>query len=259
MSPPDRQRDKYNGRALKKMEERLQTLVRRGGMFLLTTGLALVASGQLVPDDCTLKFEGQDRKAVKLRTPADAQNYMWGNGGKPISVTKFFEAACKIDQKIPDEWRTSKPPGSETHALVGYEDFKVIVGGYLLGVRFEGQAGGDRDFHCEISDSKNWNTPHLVVEVPPGPTFCDARKAIWDLVKQDAAAAGKNPPAKGWVFHHPPHVRFWGLAFWDMHHGKTDTCNQNGNRGIRLTPGTPSMVRGLWELHPVVKVAAVQN
>ncbi|MGH7485266.1 MAG: hypothetical protein ACREMY_06615 [bacterium] len=195
----------------------------------------------------------------KNRTPGDAQNYQFGNGGKPISVTSFFAAACKLDQKIPDDWRTDVPPAAQSHAIPGFEDWKIIVGGYLLGVRFEGQPGGDHDFHCEISDSKNWQSQHLVVEVPPGEAFCGARKAVWDLVKQDAAAAGKTAPAKGWVFHHPPHVRVWGLAFWDLHHGKTDTCNKNGNRGIRLHPGDPSMVRGLWELHPVVKVDVVQN
>jgi hypothetical protein len=236
----------------------LQKLVRPGGLFLLLMGFALVAFGQLVPDDCTLKFEGHDREAVKLRSPTQTQHYHEANAGNPVSVTRFFEAACKIDQKIPDEWRTTKPPGAESHAIPGFEDFKVIVGGYLLGVRFEGQPGGDHDIHCEISDSRNWNSPHLVVEVPPGDAFCAARKTVWDLVKQDAAASGKAPPSRGWVLHHPPHVRVWGLAFWDMHHGKIDTCNQNGNRGIGFPPGTPSMVRGLWELHPVVKLATVQ-
>ncbi len=66
-------------------------------------------------------------------------------------------------------------------ALQGLENGSLIVAGHLLGVRFEGQQGGDRDFHCEISDSANCASSHLVVEVPPGRDYCDARKYVWSL------------------------------------------------------------------------------
>lgn len=226
---------------------------------LLAFALVVVAAfleAQLIPDDCSLKFGGSDRAAVKNRSPQDGSGYSVANGGNPISVDSFFKFACRLDQRIPDAWRQNAPAEAQTSAIPGFEDVKMVVAGYLLGVRFEGQPGGDRDFHCEISDSQAWNSPHLIVEIPPGQAYCDARKYVWSLVLADANQAGKQPPTKGWVFHNPPEVHVWGFPLWDLHHGRLDTCNQNGNRGIRLNPGDPSMVRGLWEVHPVIKATA---
>jgi hypothetical protein len=217
-------------------------------------GFAIVTSlgGQTAPDSCDLVFGGSDRKAVKLRSPQEVKSYRRAG---PISVTQFLALACKLDAKIRPEWRNQVPAGASSAAIQGLENGSVIVAGYLLGVRFEGQQGGDRDFHCEMSDSANWDSPHLVIEVPPGRDYCDARKYIWALVSANAASVGQQPPAKVWVFHKPPHVHAFGALFWDLHHGRSQTCTENGNRGIRFD-GAASMVRGLWEVHPVVAVTA---
>jgi hypothetical protein len=45
--------------------------------------------------------------------------------------------------------------------------------------------GKDNDFHIEISDSKKWQSKHVIVEAPPGPEYCDARKRIFDIVRAD--------------------------------------------------------------------------
>jgi hypothetical protein len=169
--------------SFREMEQahRIEALRRRCPIKSSLLGLALVVvaaslEAQLIPDDCSLKFGGSDRAAVKNRTPQDVSAYSVANSGNPISVDSFFKVACRLDQKIPDAWRQKAPAKAQTSAIPGFEDVKIVVAGYLLGVRFEGQPGGNRDFHCEISDSRAWNSPHLIVEIPPGEAYCDARK-----------------------------------------------------------------------------------
>jgi len=75
---------------------------------------------------------------------------------------------------------------TSTPVLQDFETVKVTLEGFLLGAMFERKVkqgdGKDNDFHLEVSDSQNWKSRHVIVEVPPGPEFCDARKQIFDIV-----------------------------------------------------------------------------
>jgi hypothetical protein len=103
--------------------------------------------------------------------------------------------------------------------LQGFETIKVTLEGFLLGAMFERKVqqgdGKDNDFHLEISDSQNWKSRHVIVEVPPGPEYCDARKQIFDIVHQDGCGSDKC------TLRTPVKIRVTGFIFLDAAHGKT--------------------------------------
>jgi hypothetical protein len=55
----------------------------------------------------------------------------------------------------------------------------------------------------------------LIVEVPPGADYCDARSALMDLFRADG---GKKISGTGYKFKHPPHVELTGYLFLDAWH-----------------------------------------
>ena len=105
--------------------------------------------------------------------------------------------------------------------------------------------GHDNDFHLEVSDSQKWRSKHLIVEIPPGPEYCDARKQLFDIVKQDGCGSDRC------ILKTPVKVRVTGFIFLDGAHGKTCKIKRgmivNGFNGAT----------GAWEIHPVLEVKRV--
>ena len=200
------------------------------------------------PDSCELTFEGQARKAVKLRTPQTGAHYKSLNKGQPMTIAEWLETTCTFDRELPAKIPSSLP-------MPGIENRRVVLHGFLMGAKFE--RDGDQDIHAEIASSEDWDDEHVIVEVPPGSTYCDARKALWGLIKSDFEAAGKSDLDR-WIMNSPVEVEVTGFVFLDSAHGVSDTCTSNGGRGLRKPKGK-SKVEGLWELHPVIKVEPVTN
>lgn len=104
----------------------------------------------------------------------------------------------------------------------------------------------DGDYHLELTDSKtNFTERCLVAEVPEakwGKGYGSVRKAFEKII--GGAVAGTKDFAK------PIHVRVTGVAFWDGWHAGVDHPSSHGRcnaAGI-----------GVWELHPVTRVARVK-
>jgi hypothetical protein len=193
---------------------------------------------------CALRFEGEDRKVVKLRAPRYL-NYRALNAGRPLSVAQWFAYVCTFDEEVPTE-RRDVP---QDRALE-MENNLVVLRAYILAVRRE----DDNDFHVQVGDDMRWDQEQIIVEVPPGATYCDARNVITDLMLADGARGNE----KTYIFRQPPQATMTGLVFLDSAHipgnlVRSDYCRFNGNRGIK-NGLLASPVRGLWEIHPVFKV-----
>ena len=192
-------------------------------------------------DDCNLKFRGDGRKAVKLRTLGDGSSYAKLNDGKPVSVQEWYSITCSLDFKVPARVPAAKP-------MQGIETQIVTLEGYLVAAKFD----PDRDIHAEIGASPKWTRPLVVVEVPPGENYCAARKALWGLVGKEL------PPNSTDHFHvmeNPPKIRVTGYVFLDATPGKTTPypCRTGVKRGMKPR-GKQAQVQGLWEVHPVLDV-----
>ena len=195
-------------------------------------------------DGCELAFEGSDRKAVKLR-PAGL-DYTVLNGGRPVSLTDFFAAVCPLDERVPT--RRSEVPAGEP---LPEERLKVKVRGYVMALKLE----EDNDLHVQIADrAEPFDQEQIVVEIPPGEEYCDARTAMMALFRADGGTSVRRH-----VFNSSPQVDVTGYLFLDAAHmraRRTDYCTDNGGRGVRSGRGA-SPVRGIWELHPVIKLEPV--
>jgi hypothetical protein len=239
-------------------------VTRRRSVLSLGVLLLLAPSieGQ-PPEDCTWTFTGRSRKAVKNRSPEEGKSYRVYAHGRPISLAHWFTLTCSLDARVPREV-------PEYTAMNGIETIVVTLRGYLLAARF--QRKGDKDIHAEIGARPEWETDHVIVEVPPGPDFCDARKTLWGLVRRDIEAARGDRDADTWIMKKPVTVLMRGFVFLDSPHateGSSDHCHDHGRRGLRKASGRDSKaqgrseakpkrrVRGLWEIHPVLWVKEV--
>jgi hypothetical protein len=221
----------------------------------VTLPIQPIEAAQQAPDDCNLQFTGSDRKRVKLRTEADGRNYFRVNGGRPIDIPGWFREVCTLDAAVPALNRISA-----TRPLDQLETRRVTIRAFLLGAKFE-SGNGDHDIHAEIGAVANWNTEHVVIEIPPSQTYCNPRTTLWGLVKEDARRAGVRLRDRH-ILTRPVEILVTGYVFLDSIHARSarrgDFCVQNGGRGIR-NQGTGSRVRGLWEIHPVLEVRVVGN
>ncbi len=201
----------------------------------------LTACATMEPDCCALRFRGHARKLVKLRSPDFAAQYQpVGSDAQPATVSSILAMGCELQPQLPDVI-------PENDAL-DVEKRVVTLQGFLMAVRFE-RLGPlqDQDFHIQLSDSPDWSaSKHLIIEVPPGEDYCDARKTIWQLVKNEDPSAGRTH-----IFRNPPRVMVTGFLFFDGTHAQGNDCNSSGGRGIR-DRNHPNMVQGVWELHPVI-------
>jgi hypothetical protein len=150
---------------------------------------------------------------------------------------------CSFDPKLKGKKIT-------TNVIKGIETVKVTLEGFLLGAKFERNVhtgdGKDNDFHIEISDSKKWQSKHVIVEAPPGPEYCDARKQIFDIVRADGCGGDKC------ILKTPVKIRVNGFVFLDGAHDKTCKIKRG------MVVGGVSGAEGAWEIHPVLKVERVQ-
>ena len=231
------------------MPHRIITLVS----FLVGIFFSIFALAQ-EPDDCSLEFLGKARKAVKLRTQQDGANYENYNEGNAITVDEWHQLTCSADSQIPKKIPSASP-------IQGIETRTVVLRGHVMAARYETGKSGDHDFHVQIGANPDWNTPQVVVEIPPGPEYCDARKTLWQLVKDDAGDAYR-PKRNKYILNHPPEALVQGYVFLDSPHAghcrnlQEAFCNCNGGRGITDSDHT-NQVQGIWEIHPVLAITPV--
>jgi hypothetical protein len=233
---------------------------------LLTAALAVLVSGmftpaslaQTKPDSCTIKSLAKDRRAVKNRTPAKGENYRIINNGNPITIPAFYELVCGFADQLPN-----KKGISQTKPIEGFETVTVTVRGFLLAAKFEG--GEDKDIHAQVAVDSDIHSDQLIIEVPAGRSFCNARKALWEFVKEDRKKAGKKGSVNSWRLLDPSEILVTGFLFLDAHHikkslTKDEWCTDSGGRGLQFPTGsrkkTKSFVKGLWEIHPITAIAA---
>ena len=221
------------------------------GMLIVVSALALLGftrltvSGNQEPDSCAWNTNTKDRKKVKNRAPKP-NRYSRFKNGKAISIAEFYELVCSFDPP-------KKAEVSQTKPIADLEEKTITIHGFLLAAKFE--RGEDRDIHAQIADSQEWNQDQLIIEIPAGKQFCKARKALWNLVRQDRANSGSHSKGDSIIFDSPPEVTVTGYLFLDAHHitkkiPPEKYCVGNGGRGLQKNG--KSRVRGLWELHPVI-------
>ena len=199
------------------------------------------ASAQLAPDDCSWESEGGSRsgsrKALKLRTASEGKGYTKYNRGKPITIDQWFTFTCGLDGLVPKEIPADKP-------IEGAETVRVTLRGYLLAARFT--RNGDHDINVELGAAPDWNTDHVVVEMSAGAEYCDARKALWKLIRKDGCQEDQC------ILQKPVEVLVTGyVLIGNPPQGVTDYCRAASGRGMRKGE-QQGRVRGLWRLQPVL-------
>lgn len=165
-----------------------------------------------------------------------------------MSVADFFAFTCPLDVRVP----TRKSDVPEGEAMES-EKVKIKIRAFVMAMKRD----PDNDLHVQIADrSRPYSQQQLIVEIPPGEAYCDARSALMAMFRSDGGAR----LSRGFVFKHPPHVEVTGYLFLDKAHmraRRTDFCTNNGGRGIKGGLAA-SPVRGIWELHPVIKLEGVR-
>lgn len=214
------------------------------------------------PDDPSWRYHRGSRVPVKSRTAQDGAGYTVFNGGKPISVTRYFNLVRSLEPKLP-----KKVPNGK--AMRGIETIRVTVRGYLVAAHF--QRKGDKDMHATLSATPDFNTTRLTTELPPGPQYQQARQALWQLVRHDIGPApSASPQFDKWVFKNPPRVQVVGYVFFDSHHAQGNKTyeapgeeedtdeKESEERQEELTrdygnaPAVRQTIRRGWEIHPVL-------
>ena len=197
--------------------------------------------------DCNIPFEGSERKGVKMRKPG--QKYTLHNGGRAVTVSEFYSYVSGLVDGVPSQ-RKLVPDDEPLKA----EKLTMKVKGYLMA----GKSEDDNDFHLQISEKPEWKElTQLVVEIPPGEEYCEARNNYIKLVE-----AQPKGTARKCIFTNPPLVEVTGYLFLDASHmrkQRTDYATDNGGRGVRGGGMKTSPVRGIWELHPVTKLELVKK
>jgi hypothetical protein len=123
------------------------------------------------------------------------------------------------------------------------EKVTVKLKGFVMAMKLD----PDKDLHIQIADSAApYRQAQIIVEIPPGTAYCNARTKMMDLFRADG---GRR--LSGYIFREPPPVEVTGYLFLDSTHGAS--CTANGGRGIRNGRQT-SPVKGTWEIHPVIEL-----
>lgn len=218
-------------------------LAQRLLLLALAIGAAATVSAQS-PDSCDWSQDAVARAAVKDREPSEASHYTkYGSSAQPKGVAWWLATAC-------EQWQPAVPDGvtDDTDVIAGLEDKEVTLQGYVVAVKFERHE--DHDLHFELSGKKEWAAAgHMIAEIPAGQAYCEARKALWAIVKDDENAKGDS-----FILKQPVRIRVTGFVFYDSHH-KPKKCEDSGGRGIdQPNKGYPRQVMTVWELHPVIKV-----
>lgn len=212
------------------------------GLLALCVALpSIVDSGGRPPvnNGCSLTFNGNvnARKAVKLRSPN--LNYAKHNNGNPISVRDFLQLVCPLNPQVPRPVPKDRP--------MDMEKLVLTVKGFVMAMKLD----PDNDLHIQIGDHATpYKQPQIIVEIPPGSAYCDARTQMMSLFRTDAGDEVLSR-SEQYVFNNPPKIEATGYLFLDSHHGAS--CTANGNRGIK-NGLQESPVKGTWEIHPVISL-----
>src|SRR5262249_41366215 len=124
---------------------------------------------------CDLEFAGSARKEVKLRSPD--QNYPKANDGDAFTVADFLSWVCTLDKKVP-----ARIPASQAMKV---EKVEVTIEAFILAMKRD----PDNDFHIQIGDEPDQDTDQVIVEVPPGQDYCDARQNVFQLFQNDGGGS----------------------------------------------------------------------
>lgn len=206
----------------------------------ITLTLLPIVLAQKSPGDCSWESTSKSRKAIKLRTANDGAAYIDFNAGRPISLDEWFAMTCKLDALVPEKLPDDAPiPGAET--------VRVTIRGYLLAARFE--RDDDHDIHVELGATPKWNGPHIILEMSAGAEYCNARQALWKLVRRDGCKADQCFLRK------PVQIDVTGFVLIGNppKDAPRDYCNAKVSRGMHKGK-EESQVRGLWRLQPVFSV-----
>jgi hypothetical protein len=124
------------------------------------------------------------------------------------------------------------------------EKVTVTLRGFVMAMKRD----PDNDLHVQIADAaRPYRQAQIIVEIPPGAAYCDARSKMMDLFLADGGTR-----LSGYAFRNPPLVQVTGYLFLDSTHGPS--CTANGGRGIKNGLRT-SPVKGTWgEIHPVISL-----
>lgn len=83
------------------------------------------------------------------------------------------------------------------------------------------------------------------------------------MANEIRAESGKQHVPSKYKFKKPIEVEVTGYVFFDAHHApgcskkNLDYCECDGGRGSRVSG--KSMVRGLWEIHPVTDIKVLSH
>lgn len=125
----------------------------------------------------------------------------------------------------------------------GKEKKRYVVSGWLWRVK---ASDDDGDYHLEMTESRSrFSERCLIAEVPGaewGAGYARVRTAVERIIG--------GPVGSVRDFATPIHIRVTGVAFWDGWHAGTDKPNGHGRCNA---PGI-----GVWEIHPVTRIARVR-
>jgi hypothetical protein len=187
------------------------------------------------PEDCSWENKSKVRKAVKTRGTAVGSSYLNYKDGQPINLNEWYTLTCSLDAKVPQ----TIPADS---AIEGAETIRVSLRGYLLAARFERDA--DHDIQVELGASPDWNTDHVLVELPPGDEFCEARRELWSILRSDGCKTDECLVRK------PVEVIVTGYVMLGGTSTMPEYCHVPSTRGMRKGE-EPSHLVGAWRLQPV--------
>ena len=204
---------------------------------------------------CDASFYGHGRVPVKLRRPVNDSI-----PATPIRVAQFFRWTLSQDALI--QHMDVLP---ESEPVTGFEDRAVCIEGYAVAIRYDHKDGlyqKDNALYLEMTDSPRWDTPHLIVRIPPGEVYCDARTTLWNIAHWDASAAKENVSAGLRLMRRPTRVRVTGFLYINP-----ETKKKYDRHGISYqTKGipdgiqrkrTPPQTQGVWEIQPAFRVELI--
>ncbi len=211
---------------------------------------------------CELKYDGSDREEVKLRPPG--LSYEKANGGNVLTVSDWFSMLCgrRYESLLRDKF-----PQDAAHES---EHLFVKIKAHILLVKSE----EDNDYHIQVAERPEWSTsnPQIIVEIPPGASYCLARQNFEALLLADGGRVSnketgdrRTQVSKRYFFKNPPLAEISGYLFLDAHHRRKDSadlCKSDGGRGVKGKENGQSLqdspVQGLWEIHPVLELKSAK-
>lgn len=200
---------------------------------------------------CELEFAGKSRVHPKNRLLNEGAEYAVHGDAEPLVLSEWFELTCDLEKDLP------KKVGSLPEVIEGAETVRVTVRAHLMAVKL---SPDDNDFHVQIGPTTKWTGGQVVVEIPPGQAFCDARTTVFEIAQADREEFGGNSIKKGRILRRRPLVDVTGFIFFDGHHGSPKNgCKKPHASGIRGPKRKTSPVKGLFEIHPVTSLTIVEQ